>query len=287
MSICEGKALCILLASALLKGNAYRITYSTEVSITKTQHTNDTVGGAVSGTDTECTSVFLCNSNFKNYSVWLNTRSWTHIYSLKVSQVVDTLIASGNFLLVQRLTNLGTHFTKNNLLLGFLVALYLVALQEALVDGNSKIATLIYMKVANLCENISILSILLFNGLNVILKKLAVQNISSLHCKKLLKGFCGLSHTIALEGNGLQHRVFQYVVCYDNALWNLFKARIKVIEITCVINGLIVINNGLSLVNISWLGKDCCLYSLNCLFAGSINVNLYNSLSVELIELLV
>ena len=180
LTIGEGPATGIGTGTTHGVSDTYRVTNSTEVGITDTNHTDNSICCTIASTYTKGTGILFRYINLQHTGIWLHTWNRLYIYGLKVIQICKAIVAAYHILPVKRLTHLGTKLTDNNLLLGLLKALYLVALQNTFIDLNGNLAMIIYTHIMNLGHNIAIIHINLLDVGQILLKGHTVKTITRL-----------------------------------------------------------------------------------------------------------
>ena len=232
----KGPATIISVITAKLIRNLDSIASTAEITITKANHTNETISARVSGTKTNGTCIALLNINFQDYCTWLNTRhARLYIYSLKETKIIDTLIASYNLFLIQRLANLASHLTADNLILGLFVALYDNFFNYTLSNTDSQNSIISYIQIIYLSHYIAILHILLLDCSYVFLQGTTVQALTWNHSNQLHKSISRLYLGVANQIDLSQNRSLLHIIGYSYTLWHLFKARIQIVEETGII----------------------------------------------------
>ena len=230
----ESKTMCIFFITAAFVGNAHSIASATEVGIANAHHTDNTICGTVTSTDTKGTRTLFLDIQFHNHSVGFHARIHLDIYILKEPQIVNTLHGTAGFLGVKGFANLLTHFPQDNVVLCLGVALYFIALQYAFVDFQRKVAVLINIHIRNLSENITIVAILFLDSLYILLQHAVVQDFAffdgnaGLQILRLVDGVARNFHT-------LDNRIFQYMVGQYHTFRNFLECGEQVIEITCIV----------------------------------------------------
>ena len=229
------EVIVLVILAAELPAQVNLVTDAAEVLITDGNHAYKAVGIAVACADTEGTGVHFNYGNFYFNTVRLTARVQLNINVFKIAQVIYALHAAAGSLGIERLTFFQLHFTGNNIILGFYVALNLEAFNNAFVDSNLQSTVLFHMHVGNTRQDVTVGTVFLFQLLYAFIDILQISDFALLQVKEACNSLL-VQYSVAFNFSLLVYRVFHNMVNYLYAFRYRLEFRTQVIEPSQIIN---------------------------------------------------
>ena len=229
------EVIVLVILAAELPAQVNLVTDTAEVLIADGNHAYKAVSIAVACADTEGAGIHFNYGNFYFNTVRLTARIQLNVNVFKIAQVIYALHTAAGSLGIERLTFFQLHFTGNNIILGFYVALNLEAFNNAFVDSNLQSTVLFHMHVGNTRQDVTVGTVFLFQLLYAFIDILQISDFALLQVKEACNSLL-VQYSVAFNFSLLVYRVFHNMVNYLYAFRYRLEFRTQVIEPSQIIN---------------------------------------------------
>ena len=268
-----------------LKRQTHRVASPAKIRVCYADNPQQTVPRAVARANAKCAGALFLDVYLHDNRIRLNPAQHFDVDIFKKAKIVHALHRTPSFLRVENFANFLPHFAQDNVVLGFSVALDLVALQCPFVYAQVKDARLVDVHIRNFHQNVAVAAIFFLYRRQIVVQNVLVQNRVAAHGDKFLQIFFAVNR-VAGNLDAAEHGIFKQVIRQNNSFGNFFNGLVGVVEIADIDEGVAVANRSIRVEPVADVRKNSCANRWHCRFAGALKLHVDDNFAVKPLQII-